>query len=222
MSPASSERFIVVADIHGDDKRLAALLALLADQRERLIFVGDYVNRGPASSCVIQRLLDLRRTRPDTCFLLGNHDYAFETYLGGGDFASFARIGGIATIRSYVTDIVHKDVRGQLSDMVPRSHREFLTSLRPFWENENFLVSHVGFNPHDTSDRSLKSMALQDHPSIFASKGVPSKVAVFGHYIQESWRPFISPTLVCLDTGCGARNGPLTAMLFPEQIVFSV
>jgi hypothetical protein len=84
------------------------------------------------------------------------------------------------------------------------------------------LVSHAGFDPADPSNRSVDAMVNGNHRSLFSHKDTPGKLAVFGHYLQESGRPFLSRRLVCLDTGCGARGGPLTAMLFPDRIEYRV
>jgi serine/threonine protein phosphatase 1 len=222
VSPTLAERLIVIGDIHGDATRLGALLRLLSQRTERLIFVGDYVNRGPASREVIQQLLDLQQKRPETCFLLGNHDLAFETYLTGGNFAPFARMGGIATIKSYIPGIARKDVRQHLVDVVPHAHRVFLANLGVYTENEYLLVSHAGFDPENPTDRSLEAMVMGDRRSVFEQADTPGKIAVFGHHLQGSGRPFISRRLVCLDTGCGSRGGPLTAMLFPDRVQFRV
>lgn len=67
-----------IGDIHGQADKLDALLGRLAglDAAARLVFLGDYIDRGPHSRQVVDRLLALRRERPDTVFLMGNHEAA--------------------------------------------------------------------------------------------------------------------------------------------------
>ena len=82
-------RVYAVGDIHGRADLLDELIALIeADERDRgaaestLIFLGDIVDRGPASAAVIDRLRGLAHARPDVRFLLGNHE---EIFLGALD-----------------------------------------------------------------------------------------------------------------------------------------
>src|SRR3546814_11293899 len=81
---------------------------IFADERTggvsgELIFLGDLINRGPQSAQVIDRLINLRAQRPETRFLLGNHEELFLTALDGNREAIrfFDRVGGAETILSY-------------------------------------------------------------------------------------------------------------------------
>src|SRR3546814_20443091 len=81
---------------------------MFADERTggvsgELIFLGDLINRGPQSAQVIDRLIGLRAQRPETRFLLGNHEELFLTALDGNREAIrfFDRVGGAETILSY-------------------------------------------------------------------------------------------------------------------------
>ena len=65
--------------------------------------MGDYINRGPQSADVIDFLIYLAASPGHTTFLRGNHEAAFERFLNGGPVADFLRIGGAATLRSYVS-----------------------------------------------------------------------------------------------------------------------
>src|SRR3546814_4790339 len=82
-------RIYAIGDIHGHLDLLDGLLAqIFADERTggvsgELIFLGDLINRGPQSAQVIDRLIGLRAQRPETRFLLGNHEELFLTALDG-------------------------------------------------------------------------------------------------------------------------------------------
>lgn len=217
-----SEAVIVVGDIHGDASRLAALLPILETSERPAIFVGDYVNSGPDSSGVIDLLCEAQRSSPDRfVFLAGNHEIALLEYLEHGDFARFAAMGGIPTIRSYLPD-VRGDVHASFTGSVPAHHRAFLRALRPCWESEDVLVSHAGYDPARPSERTIDAMVTGSWPAIFRHGEPPRPLVVCGHYLQTSAKPFIGRHLVCLDTGCGVRGGPLTAMKLPERELITI
>ena len=95
-----------VGDIHGELEKLDELLARLPLRSEdRLLFLGDYIDRGPDSRGVVARLIDLSKTYP-CVFLLGNHESMFLDFLGWSDEAyfggdAFLMNGGDRTLDSY-------------------------------------------------------------------------------------------------------------------------
>jgi serine/threonine protein phosphatase 1 len=203
------DELIVVGDIHGDLARLERMLGLISEIDRRIVFLGDYVNRGDQSSAVVERLLCARRGAPTKfTFLMGNHELSLVKFLEGDDFVSFASIGGMPTIRSYVGSNVYDSVREALSRHMPEQHRAFFETLDLYWESDDVLISHIGYDPQAPGDRSVASMVSQAHPEIFCDPNPPVALTVCGHYVQSSGRPYISKHLICIDTGCGTRNGP--------------
>lgn len=222
----SYRRVAVVGDIHGDAQSLNDLLNLFSPDEDRhFVFVGDYVNRGPNSRQTIDTLLEFA-DRSSTTFLMGNHDYELIKFLEGGDFGHFARLGGLWTIRSYISDEISPDVVGQFRDSFPDGHQDWLASLDLFWEDSSLRihVSHCGLDPQDPSNRSLETLVLTPHPDLFHLDGpVVDFVVVAGHYLQRNGEPYLSDHFVCLDTGAGSLpNGKLTALLMPERRIISV
>jgi serine/threonine protein phosphatase 1 len=212
----ATKKFLVVGDVHGCSGQLRALLAqhdLYEDRR--VVFLGDFVDVGPDTPGVIELLLAFGSERPDTIFLLGNHDLALLKYLRSGDFAAYAEMGGIATIRAYC-GYVYGDVHGALERRIPERHRAFLQDLRPYFETKDYLFSHCGYPPGSPLDRSLEAMVLQSHQRLFDNGASLGKLAVCGHYFQRTLTPFVSESVICLDTGCGILAGPLSAVLLPE------
>jgi len=209
---------IVVGDIHGDLNKLNHLLSLLPTDQE-LVFLGDYIDRGPESAGVISRLLEVRSWPGGAKFLIGNHEIALLNYLEGGDAGPYFSLGGDSTIRSYVT-APSGNIRKQLRTHIPREHLDFLKSLVDFVEQDQWLLSHAGYDPNDPEDRSRASMT-SGHPEIFRRSGVLGKLVVCGHYVQRSGEAFVSSDIICIDTGCGSAGGPLTAVGLPERAFFS-
>lgn len=212
-----AENFVFIGDVHGDSTRLSALLAKL-DTR-RLVFLGDYVDHGPNSHEVVQILLEIANREPNPVFLSGNHEIGLLAFLSGKlSFLEYAWMGGLATIRSYVGKAID-DVRADLAAAVPTSHRQFLSNCRPFFETEKFVASHAGINPDQPGNRDLTEIVLGRHPSLFHDDLRLSKLVICGHYLQSSLRPFMSSSVVCLNTGCGTIEGPITGLLYPEMTI---
>lgn len=215
-------KYAVVGDIHGCAGQLDILLKVKEFHSDRrIVFLGDYVDVGPSSAAVIDRLAALKHTHPETIFLQGNHDAGMLTYLCGGDFSEYALHGGIATIKDYC-NTVFGDVREKFRESIPSLHMQFLRSLRAYFETEEYLFSHCGYSLSSPQDRSIVNMVMSSHQELFKKPASLAKTALFGHYFQSTLQPMISEGLICLDTGCGVRNGPLTAVLLPERIFLQI
>jgi serine/threonine protein phosphatase 1 len=209
------ERLAFVGDIHGDRDRLSALLEKL-DSR-RLVFLGDYVDRGPNSRGVVEILVELASRKTNPVFLSGNHEVAMLAFLSGRlSFLEYAWMGGLSTIRSYIGK-ASEDVRSELEAAMPRSHREFLSDCKPFFETDQFVASHAGINPTCPESREFQEIVLGRHPSLFHGDLQLNKLVICGHYLQTTLRPFAENGVTCLNTGCGTIEGPVTALLYPEM-----
>lgn len=214
--------YTVVGDIHGSLDQLQCLLGKHElFTRRKAVFLGDYVDVGPDGKSVISRLLRFAALAPDSVFLCGNHDFLMMDYYRSGDFVRYATRDGLPTIRSYVGE-AFGNVHQQFRASVPAEHLKFVEELKPFFEPRDYLFSHCGYSVSEQSDRSLRTMVLTSHQDLFTSPKPLDKYVVFGHYFQRTHRPRVRQNLVCLDTGCGINGGPLTALLLPEKICFSV
>jgi serine/threonine protein phosphatase 1 len=211
----------VIGDIHGECEPLRRLLKALRDQDIRFVFLGDYINRGPDARAVLAQLVEFKAQRPTQVTLLrGNHEQALLDYLRTGDVPDFVAHGGFATIRSYISTITD-DSLSDFRTYFPLAHIELLESTEDFYEDEDLLITHSGFNPADPGSRRPDDVRGAGFPEIFSYKGPwPRPLTVCGHYPQRNNRPFMSEHLVCLDTGCGTMTGaPLSVLYLPERIV---
>jgi serine/threonine protein phosphatase 1 len=210
-----TERLAFVGDIHADSVRLSALLGKL--DRRRLVFLGDYVDHGPNSREVVEILLEIRNREKNPIFLSGNHEIGLLAFLSGKlSFLEYAWMGGLSTIRSYIGK-ASEDVRTELVAVMPAAHYEFLSNCKPFFETDQFMASHAGMNPARPESRELADIVLGRHPSLFHDHLRLSKLVICGHYLQTTLRPFVSNGVICLNTGCGTLEGPVTALLYPEM-----
>jgi serine/threonine protein phosphatase 1 len=211
----------VIGDIHGDADRLArALMHFRSEPTRHLILTGDYINRGPDTHRVLEMLISVREQHPAGVTLLrGNHEDALLNYLNGGSISNFAAHGGMATITSY-RNVIDSESPEAFQKNFPEPHKALVEGLATAYEDDNVLVSHTGFNPFDPEDRSHSALCSRGHPALFRYSGPwPRPLTVCGHYVQKGGRPYVTPHLVCLDTGAGTvPDAPLTALLLPERI----
>jgi serine/threonine protein phosphatase 1 len=204
-------RTIAIGDIHGCPDALTALIDDAAPGREdTVITLGDYIDRGPNSRAVLDRLIALAG-RCRLVPLLGNHEEALLDALRDlGALRRWLTLGGADTLRSY--GWVSGGPRRALADWIPRPHREFLARCRNYHETTTHFFVHAGYVPE---------LALAEQPGLalrwkvtHAPTAVPhhsGKVAVVGHTPQPSGEVLDLGFLVCIDTNC-ARGGWLTAL----------
>lgn len=189
-------RILAVGDIHGCSRAFDALLALV-DPRpaDRIITLGDYVDRGPDSRGVLDRLLRLRKTH-DLVSLRGNHEQMMcDARLGGFGEFSWLAFGGRETLASYGTP----DEPGTLAD-VPAEHWDFIEHVCVDWYEMNGY-----FFVHGTADPELP-LAEQSLDTVYygtfdaARPHVSGKLMVCGHTAQKGGAPAVQPCGVCIDT----------------------
>lgn len=188
-----------IGDVHGCARTLDTLLARLAlAPDDHVVFVGDYVDRGPDSPGVIDRLLDLS-TRVPCTFLRGNHDEMFLEALAGvvneRTDAWVLYNGGDATIKQY------RKRRG-----MPAEHVDFLTATELVYDAPEAAYVHAGLDPYRSVGEQMAfpdpSIVLwsRDHLQVPASELEWEKPVVFGHTPQS--RPLLEDRRVGIDTGC--------------------
>lgn len=184
-----------IGDVHGC---LDALLALLdrvqPAPEDRLIFLGDYVDRGPDSRRLIDWLIAQAPQRP-LVTLRGNHEIMMlESRHNPLLLRNWLNCGGLATLESY-------DWTGEpdWAPFVPPEHWEFLEATRPWLETDQFIFVHAtavpGLEMHEHDETQLfweKCRHLPPHHS--------GKRVIVGHTRQTSGLPRQWPGGVCIDT----------------------
>lgn len=188
-----------IGDIHGCIEELDELVTAARSRTSHLVFLGDYVNRGPHSREVIDFLIRLQQTKGiSTSFIMGNHDQAFLDSLVGDGFDSFLRIGGSSTVVSYV-GAPRADVLSQLRESVPATHIDFLNSLA------NQVVVDGVVATHERPAHEIDTT------------GDTERFAIYGHSPQRRLLPRIEHDRAFIDTGCGTLpDGRLTCLFWPS------
>jgi serine/threonine protein phosphatase 1 len=145
-------RLFAIGDIHGCLSELDVLLAYLEQERalsgkDQVVFMGDFIDRGPASKGVLARLITFREKFPATVFLRGNHEDMLLSYLGLGGFGGdiYLDNGGLQTIESYGWSAELSPL--ELLPLFPADQREFLLGLEVGVQLAEFLFVHAGVRP---------------------------------------------------------------------------
>jgi serine/threonine protein phosphatase 1 len=204
-------RTIAIGDIHGCLAALATLIEAIAPGPEdTVVTLGDYIDRGPHSRGVLDRLIALAR-RCRLVPLLGNHEELLLDTLH--DITALRRwltLGGADTLRYY--GWVSGGPRRALADWIPKPHREFLAGCRPYHETRNHLFVHAGFVPElPLNEQPGQALRWRVTDAATATPHSSGKVAVVGHTPQRTGEVLDLGFLVCIDTNC-ARGGWLTAL----------
>ncbi len=198
-------RVFVVGDLHGCFDELQVMLAHLRNELslspdDLLIFLGDYIDRGPKSKEVIEQMLAIKRERPNTVFLKGNHEDMLLDYLGhGGECGDvYLENGGAEFLKSYGLHpfATREDILAAISP----EHVEFLQSLEHGVMLAEFLFVHAGINPSMPLDQQSVHDVLWIRGNFTHSPHSAGKTVVFGHTPFED--VFLDlPYKIGVDTG---------------------
>jgi serine/threonine protein phosphatase 1 len=214
----------VVGDIHGCFDELACLIEHLPlTTSDRIVFLGDYVDRGPDSKRVISYLLELaKKTRQELVFLKGNHEDMFLGYLGleglYGDM--FLYNGGSATLASYGITATAATSAAEVLPRLPPGHIEFLRRLRQYYVAEGFLCVHAGINPLKSLEEQSETEILWIRNEFIANPHRLPYTVIFGHTPQREIF-FDLPYKIGIDTGLVYGN-KLTCIELEERTLFQI
>ncbi|MBB5053861.1 serine/threonine protein phosphatase 1 [Afipia massiliensis] len=224
-------RVYAVGDVHGRSDLLAETIARIDEDVRRRpvehvieVYLGDYIDRGPDSSGVLD-LLAVRLVRRHAICLRGNHEAILERFLRQDADALYhwSKLGGLQTLASY--GIVPRSrsemetpsaIRRSLIELFPREHELFLQCLRNSFVCGDFLFVHAGIKPG-------VPMNLQDPEDLhwirdeFLNSEINhGKVIVHGHTPVD--HPDIRQNRINIDTGAW-RTGVLTCIAIEDASV---
>lgn len=203
-----------IGDIHGTIDKLKKLMDKIdIHQDDTLVFIGDYIDRGPKSYEVVDYLIHLKKQIQKVVFLKGNHEDMFEKYLHGIDPHIFLSNGGQHTLESYLMN------RSSIPPLIPDAHREFYQSLVLFFETEQFIFVHAGMKENiPIREQNIEDLLWIRGNFIYSDYNF-DKIIVFGHtpFIE----PLVLPNKIGIDTGAVYGN-KLTCVKLPDIKFYSV
>ena len=216
-------RCFVIGDIHGCLDELASLVESLPLERpDRLIFLGDYIDRGPHSEGVVSYLIELQnKAAQDIIFLKGNHEDMFLSYLGlpGRHGDMFLYNGGGPTLASYGISPGSHSPQETLT-LIPPSHLEFFRRLRTHSVAAPFFCVHAGINPARSLEAQDEEEMLWIRDEFILNRHALPYTVLFGHTPQEEVM-FHLPYKVGLDTGLVYGN-KLSCLELEEKVLFQI
>jgi serine/threonine protein phosphatase 1 len=226
---ADGVRIYAVGDIHGCSFLLEQLLASIEaharafpSPRPILVFLGDYIDRGPASRQVIDQLIFLR-DHGEVIFIKGNHEgYLLEFLKNPAILPKWLRYGALDTLRSYgITPRSHFELKEQervatalRAALNKCGHLEFFDRLKLSFICEDFFFVHAGVRPGASLDQQSEEDLLWIRDEFLQYEGDLGKIIVHGH------TPVVQPEVcfnrINIDTGAYA-TGRLTCLIIERD-----
>jgi serine/threonine protein phosphatase 1 len=199
-----SGRIIAIGDIHGCAAALESIIAAIAPTSDDIVVaLGDYVDRGPDSKGVVDRLIELGQ-QCELIALQGNHEeMMLEVVRDNRPPYRWLQYGGMETLDSY----------GFVGDLgvIPPSHHDFYASMRDYYETEDFFFVHANYEPDvPLEHQSPFALRWQKLTEFTPGPHISGKRAMMGHTHDRGGEIFDIGHLVCIDTYCYG-GGWLTA-----------
>lgn len=191
-----------IGDLHGCPDELEGLLdAVAPGAGDTVVFLGDYVDRGPAVRRLVERLLRLEDEPFTSVFLRGNHEDMLLAYLGlDGRYGEvYLENGGDKTLASYG---IASDVAPGAASLAafPAAHIGFLRNCRLLYLAPPFLFVHAGIRPGVAiEEQSVEDLLWIRDEFLLSPHALPYTV-VFGHTPSREARVDL-PYRLGLDTG---------------------
>lgn len=222
-------RAYVIGDVHGRLDLLELLLAKIHAELERdgtrkalLVFVGDLIDRGPASAQVVERLRTYRRDGVRTMFLLGNHEEVLLRILSGESelIDKWRTFGGGECLRSYSVEPQRFAGRSEVEALeivrqaIPDEHRHFLADFVDTCRFGDYLFVHAGIRPGVEIERQRQSDLRWIREPFLLDDSDHGVVVVHGHTISAEVQ--VRKNRIGIDTGA-YRTGVLTALAIDGQ-----
>lgn len=226
-----------IGDVHGRADLLAPLVAAVradaalnaCERPPILLFLGDYVDRGPDSRGVIDQIIALQtegafRVLP----LRGNHDQYLLDFLTTPEHAqSWMDYGGAATLLSYgvrppltrTDPDAWVEARDEFVALFPPSHRVFFERTTLAATFGDFVFVHAGVRPGvELADQTPTDLMTIRRTFLKSDPPLPGRVVVFGH------TPFAKPSLskgrISVDTGAYATNVLSAVKIVDNRVSF--
>lgn len=203
-------RLIAIGDIHGAASQLEEVLASIRlTQDDILIFLGDYIDRGPRIVDTLDIISSTIEEFPNTVLLMGNHEEMMLTSFG--DKRLWLANGGNITVADFQAKGKEVGDYNHLWDRLVYTHKEVT-------EARNYYFSHAGWQPHlnleeqygDVTEANVWGRSHLNSPNKWTDG-----TAVFGHtpYVE----PVVRNNMIGIDTGACFEGGRLTAVELPTR-----
>ena len=209
-----------IGDIHGCLKQLISLQKKIINSEsfkkdnDLLIYLGDYIDRGPHTKIVINQIIKLQKENIKSIFLMGNHEQVMIDFLFNkiNNLRYWLSLGADQTFRSYDIEVAEfiKDgfgdkkiekLRNVFLNQLTEKHIYFLKNLKLSYTLGKYLFVHAGVNPEKSILEQNKEDFLWSRSDKFFDKNFKfEKIVVHGHTPEKEVVNF--PYRINIDTGC--------------------
>jgi serine/threonine protein phosphatase 1 len=226
--PFCSRPVYAVGDVHGRMDLLVPLLETiqsdiaaedLTSARPMIVFLGDYIDRGPSSRAVVDCILDLKRaSNLEVRALKGNHEQALLLFLKDAQFGpTWMTHGGTTTLKSYgisppnprATIDVFESARGAFLDALGPRHLQFFENLELYLIQDHYAFVHAGIRWNVPLAQQAEQDLLWIRREFLDAEKTSAHVIVHGHTPAE--KPYMGTSRIGIDTGAYA-TGVLSAV----------
>lgn len=227
-APAPNEVVYVVGDIHGSIDKLETLLTRIDEETSnspsvdsKVVFVGDYIDRGEASADVLRFMAHVTNAYPDKLIgLRGNHEQMMLDFLSDptGTAKRWLRHGGLQTLASFgvgaglTTDSRGAgellDAAGDLMEAVGQDLVDWISNLPFSWSSGSLWVVHAGADPTVAMDAQTSNTLIWGSEAFLKKERKDGNWIAFGH--QPFDTPFAEAGRIAVDTGA-VYGGAMTA-----------
>jgi len=207
---SANGKTFIVGDVHGCLDMLKRLMGCIgwSPEADRLIFLGDFIDRGSQSKGVVDYVIEISKVSERVECLMGNHERILLDFMDGKDMNTFFLNGGLATLNSYRSE--QQQYGGFL---IPDDHLAFFRSLKLLIELEDYYVVHAGLRPGVPVESQNPEDLLWIRDSFIFSNYYFGKRVLFGH--TPFAQPLIMENKIGLDTGAVYGNR-LTCLELPS------
>ncbi|MEM6603201.1 MAG: metallophosphoesterase [Pseudomonadota bacterium] len=228
-------RIYAIGDIHGCADLLKHKVNLLysdlihhSNKKNIFVGMGDYIDRGPASSKVIDILINDLPSYIGHVFLTGNHEQFMQYFMEAPEKnVLWLEYGGIETLRSYDVHVPKRpftpenlqDMAKELKENIPTAHKEFFANMRLSYTAGDYFFVHAGINPKYSINAQNDKDLTTIRTSFIDSQKIFEKRIVHGHTPAE--RIEALPNRFNLDTGA-YLSGNLSMVAFEKSEHFVI
>ncbi len=142
-------------------------------KKDKLIFLGDYIDRGPKSKEVIDYIIELQNNDYDVVTLLGNHEsMLIDAYNNNGSMSKWIQNGGAETLKSFEFDSLTN---------IDSKYLNFFNNLRFYFEYDEYLFVHAGFNDTIENPFTDKYSMLWKSRERYFNPILSDRIIIHGH-----------------------------------------
>jgi serine/threonine protein phosphatase 1 len=217
-----------IGDVHGCLDHLVRALEWCANDarndgvKAEVILLGDFVDKGPDTSGVVRLLMaGSNYENLELVPIKGNHDHLLHSIWHDPSYhltGSWWENGGQQTLMSYGWDPLQDRIPGDIRDIVPREHIEFLEQLPVMYETDDLFFVHAGLNHKRPVDDQIEHDLLWIRGPFLLECHDFGKPVVHGH-APDTNNPFVSDYRISLDAGCYGTGKLAIACFDPGERV---